>query len=245
MESAKLPDYLPHNLLFAAKNGDRDALAQLVSLNEGLVRSIALRFLPRVSGRCIDLDDLIQLGQMGLLKAIANFEPNFGTRFSTYAVPKITGEIRRFLRDDGIIKVSRGLKEQSAKAAAARETLLARLGREPTLSELSEFTGLEAEELAAAGRSALAVESLDACGDDENPLENLLGRREEPEILDRLALAEAMKELSERERRVIDLRYFRGLTQQKTAKILNISQVSVSRTETRSLDKMRIFLEKR
>ena len=142
--------------LLAAKNGDRELTGRLVQENSGLIWSIARRYF----GRGTDPEDLYQLGCVGFLKAVEGYDPAFGTQFSTYAVPKIAGEIRRFLRDDGAVKVSRGLKEQAAKIFTARQALEQRLGREPRISELSAETGLDAEEIALAEAASGPTESL-------------------------------------------------------------------------------------
>ena len=224
-------------LIRQAQAGDEAACAQLMEGNSGLIWSIARRFF----GRGVDPDDLYQLGCVGMLKAIRGFDPDFGTRFSTYAVPKISGEIRRFLRDDGAVKVSRGMKERARAVFAARSALEQKLGREPTLSELSEQTGLSAEELAAAEGAASTAESLQRpSGETSLTLEQLLGDDgQEERLVERFTLDAAMDALPERERMVIALRYFHGLTQDKTAGVLGISQVQVSRLERRALEAMR------
>jgi RNA polymerase sporulation-specific sigma factor len=224
-------------LLARARAGDRDASEQLVAENAGLIWSVARRFF----GRGVESDDLYQLGCVGFLKAIAGFDPEFGTQFSTYAVPKIAGEIRRFLRDDGAVKVSRTLKERSAQIKMARQAMACRLGREPGVQELSEELGLTAEEIAAAETATSATESIQRpAGEDGFSLESVLteGNHEE-QILERLALRQAIAQLPERERTVIDLRYFHGLTQDRTAKILGVSQVQISRIEKKALTALR------
>ena len=225
-------------LIRLAQAGDEAACARLVEENSALVWSIVRRFF----GRGVDPDDLYQLGCLGLLKAIRGFDTAFGTRFSTYAVPKITGEIRRFLRDDGAVKVSRGMKERSRAVYFARCELEQALGREPTLSELSEKTGLSAEALAAAETAFSTAESLqrEYEGDDFS-LERVLGDSgEEDRLVERVVLDAAMNALPDRERMVIGLRFYHGLTQDRTAKVLGISQVQVSRLERRALEAMRI-----
>ena len=168
----------------------------------------------------------------------------YGTQFSTYAVPKIAGEIRRFLRDDGTIKVSRTLKERSAMIKLTRQRLVAKLGREPYLSELSTETGLDPEEIAIAETATTAAESIQKrTGEDGPSLEDILttGAMEE-EILDRISIEDAISRLPQREQTVIRLRYFHSLTQDKTAKVMGISQVQVSRIEKRTLLAMRKYL---
>lgn len=224
-------------LLQQAKEGDRQASETLLLQNTGLIWSIVRRYF----GRGVDADDLYQLGCLGFLKALEGFDPAFGTQFSTYAVPKIAGEIRRFLRDDGTVKVSRSLKERAAKIKAARQRLMGELGREPTLQELSRDTGLEPEEIACAETATGATESIQRrTGEDGFALEDILTDGEmEEDIVERIALREAIGSLSEREQMVIKLRFFHGLTQDKTAKILGVSQVQISRIEKKALAALR------
>lgn len=205
--------------------------------NTGLIWSVARRFV----GRGAELDDLYQLGCLGFLKAIDGFNLNFGTQFSTYAVPKISGEIRRFLRDDGAIKVSRGLKEQAAQIKTARQKLLQTFGREPTIGEISEQTGMLPEEIATAEAAVANVESIQQeNGDGGLSLEDLLSNQDEEEkMLEHLLLRQSMERIPERERTLIFLRYFHGLTQEQTAKILQVSQVQVSRIEKKALCRLR------
>lgn len=224
-------------LLRKSKAGDKNAQEELVKANIGLIWSVARRFF----GRGVDPDDLYQLGCLGFLKAVEGFDTEFGTQFSTYAVPKISGEIRRFLRDDGTVKVSRSLKERSAHIKAIRQALTAQLGREPTLSELTEATGLEAEEIAVAETATAAAESIQKpSGEDGFTLEDVLTDGEmEEKIVEKIALQEAIERLSEREQMVIKLRFFHGMTQDKTSKILGVSQVQVSRIEKKALAALR------
>lgn len=227
-------------LLRRAKEGDREAGEALVISNSGLIWSIARRYF----GRGVDTDDLYQLGCLGFLKAVEGFDPNYGTQFSTYAVPKIAGEIRRFLRDDGSIKVSRSLKERAALIKAVRQRLTAANGREPTLCELSEETGLQPEEIATAETATVATQSIQTkLGEDGFALEDVLtdGGMED-DILEQIALREAIGRLGEREQMVIKLRFFHGLTQDKTAKILGVSQVQISRIEKKALEALRKFI---
>ena len=224
-------------LLEAARGGDRDACEQILLENNGLIWSVVRRYY----GRGAEPDDLYQLGCLGFLKAIQGFDSEFGTQFSTYAVPKIAGEIRRFLRDDGPVKVSRGLKERGTAIRAARGRLAAELGREPTLSELAETTGLSPEDIAAAETATEPVVSLQAeTGTEGLTLEGLLttGNQEEG-MVERLTLRSAIAGLPERERQVLLLRYYKGLTQTNTARVLGVSQVQVSRLERRALEKLR------
>ncbi len=227
--------------LRAAKSGDRDAAGRLVEENSGLIWSIAKRFF----GRGVDADDLYQLGCVGFLKAIDGFDEGFGTRFSTYAVPKISGEIRRFLRDDGTVKVSRGIKEQAAHIRAARLALEQRLGREVNISELSDETGLTAEEIAFAEVAAGPAESLqNEHGEDGFTLELVLGDfTAEERLVEHVALRAAIERLHARERQVLALRYYHGMTQQSCAKVMRVSQVQISRLERRAMDTLRNMLE--
>ena len=227
-------------LLQQAKHGDREACQSLILHNNGLIWSIARRYF----GRGVDADDLYQLGCLGFLKAVEGFDPEFGTQFSTYAVPKIAGEIRRFLRDDGTIKVSRSLKERSAMIKNTRQRLAAELGREPSLQELSHATGLEAEEIATAETATGATESIQRRNGEEGlALEDVLTEGDmEERIVERIALQEAISHLGEREQLVIRLRYFHSLTQDKTAKILGVSQVQVSRIEKKALQALRSLI---
>ncbi len=227
-------------LLERAKQGDREASEALVVGNTGLIWSIARRYF----GRGVDPDDLYQLGCLGFLKAVEGFDPQYGTQFSTYAVPKIAGEIRRFLRDDGTVKVSRSLKERSAQIKAARARLTGELGREPTLMELSAETGLQPEEIASAETATGATESIQRqCGEDGFSLEDVLTDGEmEEQIVERIALREAIACLSEREQMVIKLRFFHGLTQDKTSKILGVSQVQISRIEKKALAALKNYI---
>lgn len=224
-------------LLKRAKGGDRDASQQLIIENSGLIWSVARRYF----GRGVDADDLYQLGCVGFLKAIAGFDPEYGTQFSTYAVPKISGEIRRFLRDDGSIKVSRGMKERATVIKSARQKLEQQLGREPSLSELSRETGLSTEDIAAAETAAAPTESLQReSGDDGFTLELVLGDDGmEDRLVERIALSEALSLLPERERKVIALRFFHGMTQQAVARVIGVSQVQVSRLERRAIESLR------
>ena len=223
--------------LRAAQAGDREAAGRLVEQNAGLIWSVARRYF----GRGADPDDLYQLGCVGFLKALEGFDAGYGTKFSTYAVPKIAGEIRRFLRDDGMVKVSRGIKEQAAQIHLARVRLEQRLGREPTLSELSRETGLEPEDIAYAETATGPAESLQReSGEDGFTLELVLGDfAAEERMVEHVALRALIEELPERERQVIALRYYHGLTQQSCARVLHVSQVQVSRLERRAVETLR------
>ena len=224
-------------LISRAQQGDQLASEQLILENAGLIWSIARRYF----GRGAEPDDLYQLGCVGFLKAIAGFDTQYGTQFSTYAVPKIAGEIRRFLRDDGAVKVSRSVKERAGTIKKARQKLTGELGREPSLSELSQALDLSPEEIASAEMATSCAESIQRqTGEEGITLEDVLaGPAMEEGILERMALRQAISGLSEREQMVISLRYFHGLTQQKVAGMLGVSQVQVSRIEKKALGKLR------
>ena len=225
----------------AAQQGDRELAGRLLEENSGLIWSIVRRFF----GRGVDADDLYQLGCVGFLKAIDGFDEQFGTKFSTYAVPKISGEIRRFLRDDGTVKVSRSIKEQANVIRTARNNLEQRFGREPTLSEIAAETGICAEDIAFAETATGPAESLQKeSGDEGFTLEHVLGDyAAEERMLEHVALRSALEKLSEKEQQVLSLRYYHGLTQQNCAKILNVSQVQISRLERKAVDELRCLLK--
>lgn len=224
-------------LLEKAVQGDTDAKEQLIQENAGLIWSIVRRYY----GRGVESEDLYQLGCLGFLKAIEGFDMAYGTQFSTYAVPKISGEIRRFLRDDGAIKVSRSLKEQAVKIRHVKNDLILRLGREPFVSEIAEETGLTPEEIAAAELASMPMDSLERpTGENGCELGQLLtGEEMEERVLESIALRNAICKLEPRPKAVIQMRYFRGLTQEKTASILGISQVQVSRIERKAIEMLR------
>ena len=227
-------------LIRLAQAGDREAGENLIVENSGLIWSIARRFI----GRGVETDDLYQLGCLGFLKAVEGFDLEYGTQFSTYAVPKISGEIRRFLRDDGAVKVSRGLKEQAAVIRSMRNHLTSALGREPTIREISDQTGLTPEEIALAETATACTESINReLGDEGFSLEHILTDTESEErLLERSSLRQAIEKLPEREAMVIDLRYFHGLTQERVSKVLDVSQVQVSRIEKKALGHLRELL---
>ena len=224
-------------LIARSRAGDRAAGEQWIVENSGLIWSIARRYF----GRGVDPDDLYQLGCLGFLKAVEGYDTTFGTQFSTYAVPKIAGEIRRFLRDDGSVKVSRGLKERSAAIKMTRSRMTAELGREPTVGEISREMGLSVEEIATAETATAATESIQReTGEDGFTLENVLTDSDtEEQLVERIALREAIGKLPEREALVINLRYFHGLTQERVARVLQVSQVQVSRIEKKALGHLR------
>ena len=227
-------------LIALAQSGDTEASERLVLDNAGLIWSVAKRYI----GRGTDTEDLYQLGCLGFYKAVEGFDPMFGTQFSTYAVPKIAGEIRRFLRDDGTVKVSRTLKERSAQIKAVRAAMIIDLNREPTIQELSDRTGLTPEDIAAAESATSCTESISReIGAEGFTLENILTDTDsEEKMLERIALNQAIEKLSERERLVIKLRYFHGLTQDRVSKVLDVSQVQVSRIEKRAIANLKEFM---
>lgn len=226
-------------LLERAQQGDNGAEAQLLTENAGLIWSIVRRY----NGCGVETEDLYQLGCIGFVKAVKGFDLTYGTQFSTYAVPKIAGEIRRFLRDDGPVKVGRTMREKGQMLWSTRERLQSRLGCEPKLSQLAEETGMTPEEIAAVDMAMIAPESLQQETTEGLTLESTL-RAEEPGIslIERIALRDAVESLPDKEKQTILLRFFRGLTQEQTARILHVSQVQVSRLERRSLQKLRELL---
>jgi len=226
-------------LLQAAREGDNRACEQALQENAGLIWSIVRRYY----GRGVDPDDLYQLACLGFLKAVRGFNPQFGTQFSTYAVPKIAGEIRRFLRDDGTVKVSRGVKERAAAIRMARGRLQSKLNREPTLTELAEETGLEREEIAAAETAMEPVASLQMETGEGMTLESVLGTGGmEEQVVEQVVLRQALQELPAQEQQVLLLRYYKGLTQSSAARIIGVSQVQVSRIERRAVNRLRELL---
>lgn len=228
-------------LIVLCQAGDAQAKNLIVQENSGLIWSVAKRYV----GRGTEIDDLFQLGCLGFLKAVEGFDVSYGTQFSTYAVPKISGEIRRFLRDDGTVKVSRGIKERAVSIKTAYSQLSQLLGREPTISELSEKTGYTSEEIAIAESATAAVESIQQeNGQDGFTLESVLTDTDtEDALLERLALRQAILKLPDREATVIKLRYYHGLTQERISKVLEVSQVQVSRIEKKAIERLRSYLK--
>ena len=228
-------------LICQSRAGDEQAGEALIKENAGLIWSVARRF----QGRGVESDDLYQLGCLGFLKAVEGFDMEFGTQFSTYAVPKIAGEIRRFLRDDGAVKVSRSIKEQAASIKTARNLLFSALGREPSIQEIANQTGLTMEEIALAESATAATESIHAeTGEEGFTLESVLTDTESEEtMVEKISLRQAVAKLPERESMVIRLRYYHGLTQQRVSKVLQVSQVQVSRIEKKALQQLRQFLD--
>lgn len=225
----------------SAQRGDKIALDYLVQDNAPLVWSIVSRY----AGRGVESEDLFQLGNIGLIKAIYGFDTEYGTQFSTYAVPKISGEIRRFLRDDGLIKVSRTTKRTAACIARERERLFQQNGREPTVYELAEQLDLSPEEISASETAMLPADYLQRpIGDDGCTLEQMIpGTAQDNAFFEHLELREAMEKLSPRERKLLLLRFFRAQTQQQCARELGVSQVQVSRLERKILEKLRGWME--
>nr|WP_317361652.1 SigB/SigF/SigG family RNA polymerase sigma factor [uncultured Blautia sp.] len=228
-------------LLGRAHQGDKEARDILTEKNMGLVHSIARRF----QNRGVEMEDLVQIGSIGLLKAIDKFDTGYDVKFSTYAVPMITGEIKRFLRDDGMVKVSRPLKEEAARAYAVREELFLKTGREPALEEIAAELNIDREELVLAMESAVQIESLqktifqsDGSGislEDKLPQE----KNQQEEVLDRLLLQQMLGMLEPKERELIYLRFFMEKTQTCVAKKMGMSQVQVSRLEKKILSRLR------
>ncbi len=228
-------------LIARSQQGDQQAKEELVEANTGLIWSVAKRFM----GRGTETEDLYQLGCLGFLKAVEGFDLAYGTQFSTYAVPKIAGEIRRFLRDDGAVKVSRGIKERAATIKTTRNQLVHALGREPTILEISRQTGFSPEEIAMAETATAAIESIQQeTGEEGFSLESVLSDTQtEEQLVERLSLKQAIGALPEREALVIQLRYYHGLTQDRVARVLSVSQVQVSRIEKKALSQLREFMK--
>ncbi len=231
-------------LLKKAKRGDQEAKDKLVSLNLGLVWNIVKRF----NNRGYELEDLFQIGSIGLLKAIEKFDFSYDVKFSTYAFPMIMGEIRRYIRDDAPIKVARSLKELSFKIQKTKEELTNTLDREPTIKELSDEMGVPVEELVMAMEASQSPVSLNDVmyQDDGSPI-YLIDQIDENEyrqnmLFDKIALKEALSKLDKKERQLIVLRYFKDMTQVEVAEILNMTQVQVSRLERKTLAKVKEFL---
>ncbi|CEN80319.1 RNA polymerase sporulation sigma factor SigF [Paraclostridium sordellii] len=232
-------------LIHLVQNGDEKAKEILIESNLGLVRSVVSKFLNIGYER----DDLFQLGSIGLIKAIYKFDPKFNVKFSTYAVPMILGEIKRYLRDDGMIKVSRSLKQIAIKAKMQTEILTKKLGREPTIEELSKEVGVDKEDLVMALESNFSVEYLHGVIHEEegSPIclidkISLKGENEEEKVIDNLLLKEVLGKLDKRERQIIMLRYFEDKTQSEIGEMLNISQVQVSRIEKKVLSKLKTYI---
>ena len=237
---------MDHTIVLIQKSheGDKEARARLVEENTGLVWCVVKRFY----NRGVEMEDLFQIGCIGLLKAIDKFNLEFDVKFSTYAVPMITGEIKRFLRDDGMLKVSRSVKELGNRVRAVREAMTLELGREPGLGEISSRMGVSREEIAASLEAGAEVESLYKTignGDDPNLclMDRIRDEREEQEqMMNQLVLCQLLKRLDEKERDIIVRRYFDNQTQSRIAVDLKISQVQVSRLEKKILRQLREYL---
>lgn len=227
-------------LLEQAAAGNRDAEAQLIEENSGLIWSIARRYY----GRGAEPDDLYQLACVGFIKAVRGFDAALGNEFSTYAVPKIAGEIRRFLRDDGAVKIGRAVKERAARVRRVQAELEGRTGRSPTVSEVAAAAGLTAEEVASCEQAEVTVDSFERELSGGGRLGDLVGDEgmEERACL-YLSLGEAIHALPERERQVLALRFSRDLTQQQVSRIIGVSQVQVSRIEKRAIAALREKLQ--
>ncbi len=228
-------------LIKRAQSGDSEALELLTKNNTGLIWSIVRKF----GGRSVESEDLFQIGAIGLIKAINKFDPGFNVEFSTYAVPMIIGEMRRFLRDDGIIKVSRALKETAAAARAAQEKISARLGRDATSLEIAAETGKSPEEITLALEAVRRPESIykSVNGDSDAPIllvDKLCPEENgEEKILSNVTLHEEIKKLPPRERQILLLRFYKEKTQSEVARIMGLSQVQISRIEKKTLTGLR------
>lgn len=233
-----------HNLIKEAQNGNREAFECIVNENIGLVWSVVKKF----QGRNIETDDLFQLGSMGLVKAVKKFNFEYDVKFSTYAVPMIMGEIKRFLRDDGIIKVSRGLKETAYRALKAKEVLRLKYDREPTIEEIAEHINIDRETLVMAIDSVRDVDSIDRKienekGKEMNVIDTIAAEEDKSgAIVDNILLNTAIEHLDEREKMIVNMRYMEELTQSDVAKKIGVSQVQVSRFEKKILKKLRGFM---
>ena len=227
-------------LIRLSQAGDEQAREAILLENSGLIWSVTKRYF----GRGAESEDLFQLGCLGFMKAVDGFRTDYGTQFSTYAVPKISGEIRRFLRDDGAVKVSRSIKERAVQIRTVQNQLLQQTGRDPTVSDLAEATGLSEEEIAIAVSATASVESIHQDnGTDGFTMESVLTDTDSDDVmLEKIALRQAIDKLPERESLVIQLRYFRGLTQDKVSKVLNVTQVQVSRIEKKAIAKLKEYL---
>ncbi len=225
-------------LIRRLKQGDKSAGDELVENNMGLVYSIA----GKMMNRRYEMEDIVQIGAMGLVKAVRKFDESYGVQFSTYAVPMIIGEIKRFFRDDGAVKVSRSLKEAALKGRRAEEALRRRLGRDPSVSETAAEAGLEESVLIEAFEASALPGSLQG-GQGENggpsPEELLSSDDTEERIVDRVFIKEALSILSEREKNIIVMRYFRGKTQSEIARSIGVSQVQISRIEKKAIERIR------
>lgn len=225
-------------LIEKSQQGDKTATETLVRENEPLVKSIIKRFL----GRGIDYDDLFQIGNIGLLKAISGFNPKFSVRFSTYAVPMISGEVKRFVRDNNLVKMPRSLKEMQQRIRYCRQQLTIEQGSEPTVEEIAEKLECNIEDI------VFALDSMNACASLDEPafeeegatkMDMLADKKDKGNLLDKIALRQCIDQLDEREKTVIFLRYYKDFTQTRISEILGISQVQISRIESRTIEKLK------
>lgn len=228
-------------LLERVREGDKQAQSIMVEENMGLVYSIVKRF----TNRGYEAEDLVQIGAIGLIKAVQKFNPEFNVQFSTYAVPMITGEIKRFMRDDGAVKVSRTLKENAMKGRRSEEILRIRLNRQPTIKEISDECGIDCESLIEAFEATVPPESIYESvydnGEKEIQLVDMIdGGTIEDGIINKVLVNDILKKLKKREREVLLLRYFRGKTQSEIAAMIGVSQVQISRIEKKAIEKIRV-----
>ncbi|PHS36292.1 MAG: RNA polymerase sporulation sigma factor SigF [Alkaliphilus sp.] len=235
------------DFIIKSQSGDLKAQEMLVTHNLGLIRSVMKRFV----NRGYDKEDIFQIGCIGLIKAIKKFDINYEVKFSTYAVPMIIGEIKRFMRDDGMIKVSRALKQTATKIKYSKEEFSKKYGRDPTLKELAEDLNIAKEEIVIALESSIQPDYLhDVIYQDDGDPVYLVDKIEDKntiedeEIIDKILLKNAISKLGQRERQIIVLRYFKDKTQTEIAKILGVSQVQVSRIEKKILGNMKIMMKK-
>lgn len=227
-------------LIERVREGDKQAENIMVEENMGLVYSIVRRF----TNRGYEAEDLTQIGAIGLIKAVKKFNPEFNVQFSTYAVPMITGEIKRFLRDDGAVKISRTLKENAMKGWRSEEMLRRRLNREPTIKEISEECGIDAESLIEAFEAAAPPESIyesvyDNGEKEIHLLDVIAGEEIEDNVINKVMIDDILSRLTPREREIILLRYFRGKTQSEIAGVMGVSQVQISRIEKKAMERIR------
>ncbi len=231
-------------LLERIQQGDKLAEKTIIEENMGLVWSVVKRF----TGRGYEPDDLSQVGAIGLIKAVKKFDPSFQVQFSTYAVPMIIGEIKRFIRDDGPLKISRSLKEKAIKGWRTEEFLRRKLGREPSIHEIAAESGIEVEDLLEAFDAAAPPESIyesvyDNGGNNIQLLDRLTEGNCEDSIINRVLVDTILKDLKPRERQILILRYFKGRTQSEIAKVIGVSQVQISRIEKNTLEKIRSAMQ--
>ena len=231
-------------LIRRAKTGDQTAKEELLSHNTSLLKSVLRRYL----GKGVEYDDLYQLACMGFLKAISGFDESFGVRFSTYAVPMIAGEIKRFLRDDGSIKVSRIMKKAARDMNLYIEDCVSERGEQPSVKELAQKFGMDEGEVVFTLGSARMPVSIYEQGDYKDEKGTTLAERlpaaeDQEDVIERIILKEAMEKLSEREQKIVFLRYFRDLTQSEVARRIGVSQVQISRIEGKIIDKFKEELQ--